>query len=99
MRQELQPVLALAQTLPSADLPSLLGALEEIRVTALARIVVPTVEGRPDESLTIDQAHKRLGVSKGYLYRHWQEFKFARQEGRKVLFSSNGLDLYLRKSR
>jgi len=45
-------------------LPEFLGDVEQVRITALARIASPAVEARPDESLTIEQAHKRLGVSK-----------------------------------
>ena len=99
MRRELEPLLNLAKTVPPADLPEFLGALEQVRCVAFARLATPAAESRPDESLTIEQASKRLGVSPDYLYRHWQQFKFARQEGRKILFSSNGIDAYLKKAR
>lgn len=92
-------MLTQAKTLDPPELPRLLGELEEIRATALARLTIPAELSRPDESLDIDEASKRLGVSKDYLYRHWQKFKFARQEGRRVLFSSNGIDAHLKKSR
>jgi hypothetical protein len=98
MRRELENALDLARLLPPGELPAFLGTIEEIRVTALARIGAPAAQSRPDESLTIEQAHKRLGVSKSWLYHNWKKFehKFARQEGTKVLFSSNGIDAYLR---
>ncbi len=98
MRRELQPLLVLARLYPAEDLPAFLGELEQIRITALSRIAAPAVQSRPDESLAIEQAHKRLGVSKSWLYHNWKKFegKFARQEGTKVLFSSNGIDAYLR---
>jgi hypothetical protein len=38
MRPELQAVLALAKDLPPAEVPEFLGALEQIRMTAFARI-------------------------------------------------------------
>jgi len=98
MRPELQPALTLAKTLAPEELPELLGALETIRIIALARITTPAAEARPDESLTVEQAGKRLGLSKSYLHHNWKKFKFARQEGRKILFSSNGLDSYLKRS-
>ena len=41
MRNELQPMLIAAKELPVGELPRLLGELEEIRVTALARLTVP----------------------------------------------------------
>src|SRR5258708_4687455 len=52
MRRELEPVLTLARELSAADLPAFIGELEEVRVTALARITTPTIEARPDELLT-----------------------------------------------
>ena len=99
MREELKPILAQARTVAPDELPRLLGDLEEVRATCLARLTSPVIEERPDRSLDVTQAAERMGVSKDYLYHHWQELKFARQEGRKVLFSSNGLDAHLRKSR
>jgi hypothetical protein len=98
MHPELEKALALARELPTEKLPQLCADLELVRVTALARIVVPAIDTRPDVSLTVEQASRRLGVSKSWLYHHWKryEHKFARQEGGKVLFSSNGIDAHLR---
>jgi excisionase family DNA binding protein len=99
MRRELETILELARTLAPEELPQLCADLELVRVTCLARIVTPAAETKPDESLTVEQASKRLGVSKSYLYHHWKKFKFARPEGSKVLFSSNGIDAHLRRAR
>jgi len=98
MRAELQSALDLARTLPASELPALIGALAEVTATAQARLASPRIDTRPDECLTIKQAHKRLGVSESWLYHNWKKFehKFARQEGTKILFSSNGIDAYLR---
>lgn len=99
MRASLQSVLAEVQTLAPTELPQLLGELEEIRATALARLTTPAPQTQPDRYIDVKEAADRMGMSRHYLYRHWQKFKFARQEGRKVLFSSSGLDQYLKKSR
>lgn len=99
MRIELQSALHLAGTLAPSDLPRLLGELEEIRATALSRLAGPKVEARPDESIDVDEAAKRLGVSRDYLYRHHSEYRFARREGRRLVFSARGLDAYLSKPR
>lgn len=99
LRPSLEKVLTEARTLAPDELPRLLGDLEEIRAVALARIAAPAVEARPDELLTVEQAAKRLSLSKDYLYRHSRRLPFAKRIGRKLLFSSNGLDAYLRKSR
>ena len=92
-------MLDLARNLAPEELPRLIGELAEVNAVALARLSTPPVEARPDGSLDIKEAAVRLGVSKSYLHHNWRQFKFARQEGRKVLFSSCGLDAHLRKSR
>jgi excisionase family DNA binding protein len=99
VRTQLQPALDLARTLPLEELPLFLGELEQIRVTALARITAPAVESKPDELLNVEQTAARLNCSQNYLYRHSRRLPFTRRVGRKLLFSSSGLDLYLKKSK
>jgi excisionase family DNA binding protein len=94
----LENLLAVAKTLPPDDLPAFLGALETVRVTALARLASPPV-AKPDELLTVEQTAERLNVSQNYLYRQSRRLPFTRRIGRKLLFSSSGLDLYLKKSK
>jgi hypothetical protein len=98
MRQELQPALELARALAPDDLAEFLGELEIVRVTALARIAAAP-ELPPDRNIDASEASERLHVSKSYLYRNAEHFPFTRKEGRKVLFSANALELYLRKKR
>jgi Helix-turn-helix domain len=98
MRTELEPVLALARTIPAEDLPRLLGDLREIEATATARLAAPGVPTE-DTLLEVPEAAHRLGVSPDYLYRNHKRFAFTRRMGRKLLFSSSGLDAYLRKSK
>lgn len=98
MRRELQPALEQARALPPDQLPALIGDLAEINAVALARLSTPTTPPRPDENLDVNEAARRLGVSKNFLYRHHDRYKFAHREGRRLLFSSNGLDSHLRKS-
>src|SRR5580704_18419309 len=58
-----------ARTLPSEELPRLLGDLEEVRATALARLVAPPpAHTGPDELIDVQEASRRLGVSTDYLY-------------------------------
>jgi excisionase family DNA binding protein len=99
VRREIENLLALAKTLAPDDLPVFLGELEVARVTALARIAAPAAEARPDELLDVDEASARLHVSRDYLYRHHKRLPFARRMGKRLLFSSAGLDSYLRKAR
>jgi excisionase family DNA binding protein len=98
MRDELHAALGLARELTPEELPRLLGDLEEVRCTAIARLtaVAPKSSPERDELLNVAEACRRLNVSKDYLYRHHREFTFTRRVGRKLLFSSLGIDKYLR---
>jgi hypothetical protein len=39
-----------------------------------------------------------MGISKDFLYRNSSRYPFTRRQGRKLLFSSVGIDEYLRKA-
>lgn len=98
MRQELQFLLRAAREVPAHELPGLLGEIEEIRYTALARLNAPAqaLSAEPDQLLTISEAASRLNVSRDYLYRHGKELAFTRRMGRKLLFSNSGIEKYIR---
>jgi transcriptional regulator of acetoin/glycerol metabolism len=98
LRKELQSALDLARAMPPEELPEFLGQLETIRIVGLARISAPAV-AIEDKQISITEAAPRLGVSRSFLYRHWKKYKFARQEGTRVLFSSAGLDSHVRRAR
>jgi predicted DNA-binding transcriptional regulator AlpA len=98
MRELLESALTAARTLPAEDLPRLLGDLEEVRTTALARLAAPAPQQAPSDSLLdVHEAAVRLGLSASYLYRHANRFGFARRVGRAVRFSSNGIENYIRR--
>ena len=97
MRDELQFALMIARELPAPELPTFLGEIELIRYTAIARLnTLGPTPAESDQLLSIDQACARLGVSKDYLYRHGKDFPFTRRMGRKLLFSSLGIDRHIR---
>ena len=98
MRKELQTVMIAARELPAGELPRLLGDLEEIRCTALARLTAPAAVQRPNELLTVEQAAERLGVSANYLYRNHSRLPFVRRMGRTLRFSSLGIDEYIKRT-
>jgi predicted DNA-binding transcriptional regulator AlpA len=83
------------------DLPRFLGELESIRAVAWSRLTTPSTVSpqAPDELLDIEAAAERLGVSKDYLYRHNGQPPFSRRIGRKLLFSSVGIDAFIRQKR
>ena len=96
MRNELQTILAAAMELPAGELPRLLGELEEVRCTAMARLTAPSQPSGADELLSVEEASRRLGVSKDFLYRHGNDFPFVRRMGRKLLFSSLGIEKHIK---
>lgn len=97
MRDELKFALKCAQEAPREQLPRFLGELEEVRCIAFGRLFVaqPVTETGPDRLLAIDEASRRLGVSKDYLYRNNKDLPFTRRIGRKLLFSSQGIESYV----
>lgn len=100
MRKELESAYLLARNLPAADLPEFLGQLEAIRMTAFARLAIgASAPPAPDTLLNVSEAAKRLHCSPDYLYRHSGKLPFTRRMGSKLLFSSVGIDAYLRKAR
>ena len=99
MRDSLESALVQARTLAPEELPRLLGDLEEIRATAVARLAAPVAPAPPDELLDVDETAKRMGVSADYLYHRHKRLPFARHVGRSLRFSSMGLDSYLKRAR
>ncbi len=101
MRDELQAVLIVVRESPVDDLPRLLGELEEVRCTAMARLTAPAPaqQHQPDELLHAAEATRRLGVSQDYLYRHHRDFPFTRRVGRRLLFSALGIEKYIKNSK
>ena len=96
MRQELQAALEQARSIGADDLPRLLGDLEEIRATALARLTAPVpLSESPDELLDVEEASRRLNVSRDYLYHSHKRLPFTRYAGRKLLFSSKGIEQFI----
>lgn len=60
-----------------------------------ARATVDTAS-EPDRLLDVDAAAERLGMSKGWLYRHAKQLPFRVPQGRLLRFSSHGIDRYIR---
>jgi len=74
--RELQSALDAARALPPEELPRFLGDLEEVRMTALARLSAPAVQHQAqphtdgDDTLDVDGAAKYLGISAKWIYRN-----------------------------
>jgi hypothetical protein len=97
---EIESILRAARELPVNALPRLLGDLEEIRCTAMARLSTPAVAApQHDELLDIEAAAERLSMSTDYLYHHSKSLPFTRRIGKKLLFSALGIERYIGQSR
>lgn len=82
-------------------LPALLASLSAMLSVVAARLLSgPSGPESPmrecDENLSVQEAARRLGVSKDYLYRHARRLPFARRIGRRLLFSAQGLERWNR---
>src|SRR6185312_6160196 len=99
MRSELQNVLESLRGMTPEQLPNLLGELEVIRTTAMMRLTSSAQTPQADKLIGIDEAADRLGISKDYLYRHKGEYPFLKRMGGKILFSSAGIEAFIRKNR
>jgi excisionase family DNA binding protein len=93
-------LLQLARESTPEELPNLIGQLEAAKATAWARLTARTpAQSEHDELLGVGEAARRLGISKDYLYSHHQEYPFTRRQGRKLLFSAQGIERYIRQNR
>jgi hypothetical protein len=96
MRDDAQSLLAAAKEMPSELLPMLLGEIEVVRCTAMARLTTPAQVSGPDELLEVEEAARRLTVTVDHLYRHSDDYAFTRRIANKVRFSALGIDEWIR---
>jgi hypothetical protein len=96
MTELFENIFRAVRTCPVDRLPRVLGMLSEISETCRARLSAPAQPApAEDKLLSCAEAAKLLHCSKDTLYR--QDFPFVRRLGRKKLYSSRGIDEYLRK--
>lgn len=97
MRQELQVVLRAVSAMPTEDIPALLGELEQVRYTAIARLSGQTCPSprESDRLISVGEAADRLGISTDYLYRHADEYPFTQRIGSRLLFSIAGIERFI----
>lgn len=82
--------------LPRGEAQRLLLRLSPV-VTALtlAASAPQAAELAEDRILSVEEAARRLNVSRDYLYRHHAELPFTIRRGRKLGFSARGLERWL----
>ena len=86
--------------LPPETIPALRGSLAELDSLLLQRLFASSTSGgrqasKPNRYLSAKETATRMGVCLDYVYKHAEEFPFAAKEGRRVLFSEEGLERYL----
>jgi excisionase family DNA binding protein len=95
-------LIQVVEVLPPEELPGFLVALSACLGQLSARLLeaasTPATADR-DENLSVEEAARRLGVSPDYLYRNHGRLPFTRRIGRRLLFSSRGLESWNAKRR
>lgn len=99
---------ARAEALPRAELPELLGQIEQLRAALWTRLQAPLEpEGRPtsdierksgDRLLSVEELAERLGVDHRWIYRRVDTFPFTRRLSERTLrFSEQGFERWLKR--
>jgi predicted DNA-binding transcriptional regulator AlpA len=95
-------LISMVKEAASEALPELIGDLETAKAAAWARLATPAVARRPqgagvqDCNLGAEEAARRLGMSRDWLYKNASHLPFAVRIGRRVLFSAQGLERWNR---
>ena len=91
---------ARAAALPREVLAGLRGELARIDALLFCYLVDGKSQGNgaiaDDRLLDVSEAASKLGLSQDYLYRNHRRFTFTRKIGRRLLFSLQGLERYIR---
>jgi excisionase family DNA binding protein len=99
---ELQDHPERAFSLQREEIPGLLGELERLRATLWLRLMPGNQEGHHqaavglDRLLNVEEAARKLGKSKDYLYRHSGKYPFTVRDGRSLRFSEQGIEKYIK---
>ena len=86
------------EQLDRAELPAVLGDLVELQARVLLRLAEVPAVATEDTNVSVEEAARRLGVSVRFCYRRAKELPAVRM-GRRLCFSSRGLDEFIRKRR
>lgn len=88
--------------LPPEAVPVMLGELERLRAVLWVRLTAGNHDGQGqspsdgDRLLDVDEAARKLGKSKDYLYRHADDYSFTVRDGRSLRFSEQGIEKFIR---
>ena len=88
----------LLEALRPEEIPEVIAALSTRMAAELARrgVASSAAGAGPDENLSAQEAARRLGLSRDWLYRNAGELPFTVRIGRRLLFSARGLERWNR---
>lgn len=80
------------------QIPALLTQLSTLQAAMAVRLISGN-QSQPssDTLLNVDEAAARLGVSADWLYRRTKALPFVVRVGRHVMFSTQGIDRYIKR--
>jgi len=86
---------------PVEAVPGLRGKLAELDSHLLTRLLSSqrgnsAAQSQGDRLLNVEEAARKLGKSKDFMYRHAGDYDFVVREGRSVRFSDAGIEKYIR---
>ena len=94
---------ALASHLSPNDVEALLGKNAVVQSVLVSRLLALRAslsrEERStsgDRLLDVEEASRKLGKSKDYLYRHASDYPFTVRDGRSLRFSDQGIEKFIR---
>ena len=94
---------ALAMHLPFDVVEALLGKnmlAQSVLVSRLLALRASPSQAEPsrdgDRLLDVNEAARKLGKSKDYLYRHSRDYPFTVRDGRSLRFSEQGIEKFIR---
>jgi predicted DNA-binding transcriptional regulator AlpA len=83
--------------IPEREIPPLMVQLAALQSALAARLLQSAAGTDPaDRLLEVDEAAHKLGVSKSWLYRRSARLPFIVHMGRKLMFSEQGIEKYIR---
>ena len=94
---------ALAIHLPVYEVEALLGKNAVAQSVLVSRLLVLRASPSPaersadgDRLLNVEEAARKLGKSKDYLYRHAADYPFTVRDGHSLRFSEQGIEKFIR---
>ena len=88
--------------LPPEAIPTLRGELARLDTLLLMRVAMAQNNGQTEHSadgdrlLDVEEAARKLGKSKDYLYRHAGDYPFTVRDRRSLRFSEQGIEKFIR---